>query len=401
MQLTVTDFVAALKKVFTKKEIERLSLIDSPFLARVSKKDELYGEGIKVPMILSQPAGISTSFTSAQSNKAAGRYKNWDITRSQLNGVISVDYEAILASSKDFGAFLKAKTAELEGITKALGMQLEQFLFGSGSGSISRVDSSTNLSGNVLKLTSVDDVLKVALDRVLVFSATNGTGTVKAGSVKVTAINHDTAEITVNANLSTAVPTIAASDYIFFDGDYANALVGLAGWLPDTAPTSGDDFFGVDRSVDSTRLAGHRINGVGRAIEEIIIEATNKVARYGGRSDVLWVSYKELNNIQMALGSKAQYVEFKKGEIMFAGVRINGPKGQIEVYASPYCPDNRMYLLDMSTVVLYTMGDAPHLIDADGNKMLRESNQNAFEMRQIAYTQLCFSNPGANAVILR
>ena len=399
--LSVTGFRSALKQVFSKAKVERLSLTEHPLFAQLKKVDDLYGSSMKVPMILSNPAGISSTFTNAQANKASGRYKDWDISRAKAYGLLSVDYEALVASERDVGAFLKAKTAELEGIMIGLTDDLERSLFGTGSGSVGRVSASTTLSGAVIVLTNPEDALNFSLDRVIKFSSANGGGSLRAGSLKVTAVDGNAGTVTVDANINSGITSPAANDYIFFDGDYDAKIKGLAAWIPDTAPTSGDNFNSVDRSVDPIRLAGHRIDGVGRQVEEVINEAVMTTSRYGAKLTHLWVSYSEMTNIQNSLGAKVQRTDMKVGEVLFEGIEINGPKGKIKIFASPYCPANRMYGLDMSTWELHTMKQVPHLQDLDGNDQLREATADAVEIRTCYFCQLVCLNPGKNCVILR
>ena len=42
--------------------------------------------------------------------------------------------------------------------------------------------------------------------------------------------------------------------------------------IPSSAPTAGDSFFSVDRSADSTRLAGIRFDGSSLPLEEALID---------------------------------------------------------------------------------------------------------------------------------
>lgn len=400
MGLTPAQFLSGLKKVQLEKRVDYLAEKDNPFFLKLKKEDTLHGEGMKVPMKLSGPAGIGADFAAAKASKKGGVYTHWELTRAKGYGIFSIDYETLIASSTDNGAFFKAKVSELEMIMSELAADVERSLFGDGSGVVGRVSSSTTLASTVLKLVNPNDVINFAIGRVLRLSTAAGGGSLKSGSVTITKINPDNGEITLDQNLSTGITLAAHNDYIFFDGDMDAKIVGLAGWLPASAPTGGDNHFGVDRSVDPVRLAGHRVDGVGKAIEQVLAEAAARIARYKGKPDICWMSFDKYLELQLALGSKVQYCSMQKAEILFKGIAINGPKGPIECYPAPNCPDNRIYMLDSSTWSLRHMKKVPHIQDMGNDGNIVEENADSIEKRVVYFAQLCCINPGVNAVIL-
>jgi hypothetical protein len=172
---------------------------------------------------------------------------------------------------------------------------------------------------------------------VLQASTANGGGAVKAGSLTVVAVNRDSGVVTMSGNLSAGIATIAQNDFVFAKGDYDAKVKGLQAWLPPTAPTSGDNFFSVDRSADVTRLAGIRFDGSAMPIEEALISAASRVAREGGKPTHCFMNYSDYADLEKALGSKVQYIDLKAtADVGFRGILINGPRGPIKVmlYAS-------------------------------------------------------------------
>lgn len=160
------------------------------------------------------------------------------------------------------------------------------------------------------------------------------------------------------------------------------------------------NFYGVDRSVDSTRLAGVRYDGSAQSIEEALVDASNLVAREGGKPDVCIMGYASFSALLKALGTKVQYIDAKVGDISFRGVQIVGANSEIRVFPDRNCPQLTAYLLDMSTWELMSLGDAPHIdTQFDGLEMLRVYNQDAGEVRIKAYLNLACNAPGWNAVV--
>lgn len=60
-------------------------------------------------------------------------------------------------------------------------------------------------------------------------------------------------------------------------------------WLPHVAPSKGDSWSGVDRSVDTSGLAGLRYDGSSVAREEALLQASFLIAREGGEANVCYV----------------------------------------------------------------------------------------------------------------
>jgi len=198
-------------------------------------------------------------------------------------------------------------------------------------------------------------------------------------------------------------------DILFSSGGLAIAfnqaqkVAGLAAWLPVTAPTSGDSFWGVDRSADPTRLAGVRFNGQSETIEEALIDAAALVAREGGDPDMCFMNFASWAALEKSLGSKVQYVDVKheEADIAFAGIRIHSPYGVITVIPDRNCPTQTAYLLSMSNWKLRSLGRVPHILTygLEGLEGLRVGNADALEIRIGYYANLICNAPGWNCVV--
>lgn len=400
MALDLTSFAAALKQHYTADRVENEVYRDNPFFAMLSKMTDFGGANLPIPIIYGNPQGRSSTFTTAQANKTSSQLQKFVLTRSKDYSLASIDNETIEASKGNANAFLEAATVEIDGALQSATRSLATALYGTGSGSIGQVDASTNLASAVIVLKINESVTNFELGMELQVSATDGGGAgVRSGVVQIIGVDRDLGTVTVNAPLSTAIPAIASQDFIFVQGDYDLKVKGLAAWLPSTAPTS-TPFFSVDRSKDTSRLGGNRIDGRNLPIEEALISAAARVGREGGRPDTVFMSYSKYADLEKALGSKVQYIDMKVNpEIGFRGILINGPRGPIKVVPDQNCPSDKAYMLQMDVWKLYSLGKCPKILDTDGMKMLRDSNSDSVEVRIGYYAQLGSRAPGWNAVI--
>jgi len=401
MALDLTSFASALKVHYTSDRIENMVYRNNPLLAMVSKMEDFGGKNLPITIITGNPQNRSAAFATAQARTTSSVIKDFVLTRNHDYSVAAIDNETLEASKGDANAFMEAATTEIDGAINSATRSLAVSLYRSGSGSVGQCNAS--VTGTSLQLKNAEDVTNFEVGQELAFSTADGTGSLKAGTVTVVAVNRDTGELTVDALTAIAAAAgVAADDYIFNEGDHASKIKGLLAWLPSTAPGA-TAFFTVDRSSDVTRLGGIRYDGSALPIEEALIGGIHRAAREGASPDVCFMSFSKWDELAKALGSKVQYIEeaVKTGQafINFRGILINGPKGPVKVIADQNCPSDRAFLLQMDTWKLYSLGKCPRILDSDGLKMLRQSTADAVEVRVGYYAQLGCKAPGYNVNI--
>ena len=396
MSLDLTSFAAALKQHYTPDRVENMVYKDNPLLALMTKYEQFGGENLKLPIKYGIPQGRSAAFATAQANKTNTQLKSFLLTRDKDYSLASIDNETIEASKGNANAFMEAATLEIDGAIESATRSLAIAMYGSGSGSIGQ--SVGLITSTTLTLIDDEDVTNFEVGMEIVASTADGGGSVKSGSVTVTGVNRDTGVLTIDAASAIDGGTgIAANDFIFVEGDYDAKIKGLRAWIPDSAP-SATAFFGVDRTADSTRLAGVRYDGSSEPIEEALISAASRVAREGGKPDCCFLSYAKFADLEKALGSKVQYIDaHANAEIGFRGILIHGPRGPIKVMPDQNAPGDRAFMLSMQYWKLYSLGKAPKILDSDGLKFLRESAADAVEVRVGYYAQMGCRAPGFNA----
>jgi hypothetical protein len=398
MTATTINMAAILKTIFPSGLPKDATYKDNPLLALMPKATDFYGEDAKAPLKYAPNAGRSSTFSTAQSNSTNVKNVAFRYARKSDYAVARITNELILASKNNSGAFVSALKQEIDSAQLNVSNSAAQAVYGNGSGCIGQISSATTLASTTIKLSNPEDIVFFEVDYRIKLSATNGGGSVKSGVLTVVAVDRELGYITVDQNISSGVATASLGDFISIEGDYDKKMSGLAAWLPSVAPTSGDNFFGVDRSLDVTRLAGFRGDLSALPIEEALIQGGMKISRDGGKVDHVFVSFQKYADLTKSLGSKVQYVDVmaKDAGIGFQGVKVNLGKSIATVIPDRNCPDSKMFMLQLDSWKVHSLEGMPMILDMDGLKMLRVSNDDAAEIRVGYYAQMACNWPGAN-----
>lgn len=407
--LDLTAYEPMLKEYYTDDMIFNLVYKNNPFLALVNKFYNFQGENLPIPLIYGNPQGRSRTFSQAKarSTQTSTKSKKFVLVRKKDYCIATIDNETIEATKSNKGAFLEALTTEIDGAIQAVTNNMAFSLFRDSSGARSQVNAepAENVGTFVITLKNIDDIVGFETEQeVVIWSAkTGGSQRNSDGSDDewtIASVDRDLGTLTLTGTYSSS-GTIAADDYLFINGDRGLSISGLADWLPDTAPTSGDSFFGVDRSTDVTRLAGLRLDASSLPIEEALIEGGARVGREGGRLDHYFMSYTKYADLEKALGSKVTYVDLRTdyAGIGFKGIRVHGPRSDIYCVADQNCPTSRIYGLYLDVWKLYSLNKPVRIFETDGNKFLRQSDDDGVEVRIISYSNLGCRAPGWNIVL--
>jgi hypothetical protein len=408
MTVNLTNYNYALKEHYTDARVREMVYKNNPLHALLPKMENFGGKNMPTPVKYGNPQSRSATFATAQTQSATSGIAgiSFTITRVKDYALASLDSETMMASQGDMNAFLEAATETFDGAIHTLTRSLAIAEYGDGSGSIGAVSAEpAEAASIVITLSSPESVtnFEIGMNVNIYSAATSGTLRTSNGSTSVwpiEAINRDTGVLTLTGAYNSS-GTIAANDVIVAQGDYGLKIKGLAAWLPLVAPTTGDNFFGVDRSVDSTRLAGVRYDGRGVPIEEGLQQAARRLEREGGQATHCFMNYSNWSKLELSLGSKVIYCTESAQDapnIGFRGIMIQGTKGTIKVIADANCPDDKFYLLQMDTWQLASLGRAVEVADDDGLAFLRQASSDGVEGRYRYYANLrCFA-PGWNLV---
>lgn len=416
---TFATAAAALKTRFylDKNTIPDMTYEESPAYALMPKSQDWGGDNSTFPIMIGQNQTGSATFSKAQGNKAtsAGTYnlKKWLLPSSANKkhyAFATVPGDLIRSMEGNANAYFPQVAMEVESALKASARRFSIDLFRDGFGSIGSILNPGGISGSTITLSNAEDAKNFEVNMVVQFSASNAAAVLRnaGGELIVSAVNEDTGVITFTAAVG-SLAAVAVGDFIFPTGDRQDSatpsrlrLVGFEGWTPFDRTTLTGTFFNIDRTANPTRLGGSFLDGTTKSIRESIQTMVTTLASRKANPKYAFLSYSKWNELSLEMGSNVQYVDVKVGEqgaVGFRGIRVNGPKGTVEVLPDQGCPSNRCFVIQPDTWKLLSLGKPIGFLDEDDNRMLRETSSDSYEIRIGGYVELLCMAPGFNGVI--
>lgn len=389
-----------LKVLYPKGVSEVLAPECAAFKLLKKDPDALRGEYKSIVVQHTGSAGASADFATAQSNKNPSKFVKFMVDAMTDYAVDSIDGKLIAQAKGNSDALVNGVKAVSDSLIYTIGRNIASNLYGDGSGTIGVIATGSDVSTTTITLANATDVIRFEPnDKVQLWDGSSSTPRDSGATVTIVSVDPDNGTITADAAWNT-ISGAAVSDHIIKEGNFFNVATGFAGWLPDTAPGSTDNFFGVNRSVNPNRLAGVRVDGSGSNVDEALVMAANKVAMYGGRPDTAFINHMDFMDVVI---SRQSHLQIKDGtnttHLGFESFKILGPAGVIEVFPDAYCPKGKAYLLTRSTWTIGSADPVPQFIDNDGSVLDRHASEDAFEIRLRAYWNLYCNAPGHNAVV--
>jgi len=395
--LNMSSFSSALKILYP-DSLEEVWFPESPFLAWVPKSYDFEGASKQSNAMFSGIRG-STDFATALNGKSVPSLAKFNVTRKKDYVLGSIDNETMMASASNKGAIAKAIKTQVDAAAYEFGRSMAFQVWSDGSGVRGTVNG--YLAG-VITLSDRRDCVKFEVG--MVCEIKSAAGVINAGSYQVTAVDLDLGTVTVTKLGGAADPIVGdllgrAGDFLAGVGN-SNCISGVFAWIPTSAP-SATPFFGVDRSVNPVRLAGSRVKGGAKTIEEIIFDALARGKTNGGKFDTVWMNSERAAELQKSMQAKA-FVDVQsagKARVGFQGFNLVTSSGSLTVLDDPTCPYAYGLMTNRSAWEFPTLGDAPHFAEEDGRRFLRESASDGIEFRLKMYGNLICQRPVDNVLI--
>lgn len=421
--LSTVQWDALLKELYPSGVPEDIMMRSHLLMSKLKKDGEAYGEYMVIPVIVDNPSGRSADIATLLSSSGPigpTTSRKFNVTLASDYAATWIDELTIRKAANDRGAFVNARKFEIDGLLRQLGNSLSHALYRAGDGTVGRGDGAYSVAGNVITLLTRADTKFFGLGMVLDFigntsgAPAGAARTVSTQRVVVTKIDEDAGTVTCALDvtgaavvaLSTNYAAIVNTDWIAPVGDYnanfattgAVKIKGLAAWVPLTAPAAAESFYGVDRSTFPTRLAGSRLNDSTAPAEDSIMVLAEMMHERGANPDFVVVSPRQFTKISKRMNARVEF-DSAGGTANYGFMKfmIATSAGMLPIYADPDCPEDRGYILTLSTWAIKHLG-LPEIVTSDGLSALRRPGLDQIEIRCRYYAQLVCYAPGHNGV---
>lgn len=417
--------LAALKELYVddKDYMKNIVYAKNPFLAMVPKNespDGFAGKYIPVPLEYGNPQGRSHVFANAQNQQTASDVVSYFVYAIQDYQLVTITNLLMEQTKSNAGAFVDEASRTLDNGFRNISNNMAFELFAGGTasrGTFAASGVTYSAPSVTLTLANAQTVVQFEVGMTLQASLTDGgaalqntPGTIDA--IQLTSVNRSTG-VLVGTVVQGAPQTSFATgttNYLQVLGDIGIGgsstiagmlgLSGLAAWVPASDPPTTDNYWGVNRSADPTRLAGLRYNASAQSISEGLTNALGFGNREGADFDLIIIDFLSYTTLVNELGAKVQYVqvEHDEVEIAFEAIHFHSAYGKIPVLADRSCQTQTAWCLTTDSWKLRTLGKAPHILTygMEGLEGLRVGTADALEIRIAYYGNLICSAPGYN-----
>lgn len=413
--------IAALKELYVddKDYMKNIVYSKNPWLAMIPKNespDGFAGKYIPVPLEYGNPQGRAHTFANAQNQQTASDVISYFVYAVQDYQLVTITNLLMEQTKSNAGAFVDEASRTMDNGFRNLSNNMAFELFYGGTASRGVIGVVSYSAPNLtITLTNSQNVVQFEVGMTLQASLTDGgaalqntPGTIDAA--QIISVNRGTGVIVATVVQGAPNTSWAAGDYlqvlgyIGIGGSTTIAgmlgLSGLAAWIPVVDPPSNDNFWGVNRSADPTRLAGLRFNATAQSISSGITSALALANREGASPDLIIIDFVSYSSLINELGAKVQYVQLDHDEVevAFEAIHFHSAYGKIPVLADRSCQPETAWCLTVDTWKFRSLGKAPHILTygMEGLEGLRVGNADALEIRIAYYGNVICSAPGYN-----
>lgn len=409
---------AILKEWYSDEGITNEIYVENPWLALIPKKEDVTGRFYNQPIAVSSGQGRSRSFTQAQlvAQTAAGSNAtftsgealfDFQVKKIENHAVANVSTQLVEESSTSKGAFLDMVKLIPDNQLKNFANDTALAIFRGTDCSRGNVGGS--VAGTILTLANPSDAINFNLGMWLDFATASGGvsttfASVAAAYCQVIAIDRIAGSMTVAFSSGTNTLTansVAVGNFIYQSGDKSLGLNGFTDWIPYGGVASNDSFLGVNRSFDSSQLAGNYLDGTGGQLEEVLEAAIAQTGRFGSRLTHNLMPYGVYRQLAQAQGAKVQLINVQATpRIGFSGVEVVGYSGTpVVCLPDRNCPPNLIAGVNKNSWKMISVGKAVKVWQLDGKVWLRSQSQSGMEVRFYSLTNIACSEPRANVNI--
>lgn len=392
----------------------------TPFYSRIARKKmkavpAAFGSQFIIPVKWNDQQASSPDYATGyakingSSQGAYSEYANFTVPAVLKYAFARVSGPMMVQTENSASAFVDAAAEELDGQLRGLQRGLAVTAFGTGLGGRGTISART---ATTITLTNKEDVVNFAVGQDIVAAALESSGALRVTfntGVRILGVNPSTGVLTLNGDVTGGGGAWANSDTVFIYKEREDAAsptkqvwYGVAGWVPITAPTvgGGDSWCGLDRAA-SPQLHGHRFDGGGGAILDVLNDASQWGALMGVQASAIYMNPMDLAKILKAKeGLRHLPMKGETADVSFSGVEFHGANGALPILVDGGVKKGRIYFLDEpSFFVAYSGDDICHPVDNNGMIYNQVAGADAYLAAARTISNLCCDNPGGNMVV--
>jgi hypothetical protein len=405
-----------LKDLF--KTSNKIMFENRPIVGMIKKIDDLEGKTISYLSDIAKAGGLSADFDTAYAERTnPGSRVKWTITTTSAsnsggiaedNAQIEINEKTLRFANGDMSSFYEEFSADLVSMKKRMGERLNFFLYRNAHGGVGQVTYTATQTTFTLQdpynhpIFEIGDALQFAAN------SSGVPGTIRASSAKVyiIAINRESGVITCAASrggsaaaVDTTITGLTTGDWVFPAGNLNAAVAGLQDWIKGSTVSS-TSHFGVDRTADPTKLAGHVITGTASIVNSLI-DAAEKVEVYGSKDPTIFMNPADVKTLKKELENKTVY--YKDIPSSIEGANISYKAMQFEgltVVSDLHVPKSKAFVLALDTLELHTNGElASGLRIDEGRESVVDITSDGKLVRLKSYFQLVCKDPSKNVIV--
>lgn len=406
MSISISDYDAVLKDVYSSEKIFEQVYQENPLLAMMPKERQ-GGRRFVQSVRYAKPGGASANYGTAATNadRSKSRYEDFLMQRKKQYQRVEVDNELLYATNSPRESFKKALDEFDDGF-KALGEKLSKRIYRSQSGVVGQMANSS-VSTTTITLADKADAFNFQYGDVISFATGDGSGQLDSGdTTEVTNVDHEAGTLTVADTLNVKISGITTTSYIYHDGDYNDCLSGFEDWCPlgsSRATKLAATFHGATRTAGGVWLGGVYMDGTAMGgIDEILIKLVGKIGKFGGRTSHIFMNPETITDMQLLSNSKLRAeslsakVAIPGSDIVigFSGFKVQIGDRQVSVFGDRSCPSNRIWALQLNTWNFIHAGEPINWLGEEftGSRLTRHPSKDAM------YSDLgVYSNVGCRA----
>lgn len=368
--LSFSDISDALKEAYHGGSTDDLFAKEHPLAGLVTRKRDLAESKLRVPVKFLQAGGANPVLADAITGAVAAQAEAFEVTTVNIYQVANIEGRLIeQAQMGNATRFLKEMCNQIDDSMTQVSNRISTQLYRSSGASIGTVGSGTSSPITLLYPEQVD-----ALEVGMTIAANDGDNatTMRSGTGVITAIDRDAGTLTYTG----VITSLAVGDHIFISGFQGAALSGLESWCPESAPSS-TAFFGVNRTL-SPKLGGTRLDASAMGPEETWSRVQARAKRNSIQPDVWFINPSDLATMEISLSSAKSVVD--STEYSFGYEAYNAPGGK-KIIEDSDCQRGVLWGVPTKHVGIVSIGDAPKLLNADGNDILRAATTDSYQAR--------------------